>query len=537
MHDISSLRQGQSLHAESKFELDSTLPSAQEASTSDLKQSRYSDKSSRQYVPPPVDPSRIVPKPNPISDVSKRESEINQIRRRFSLAETSTKAITILAFKLSPTDPDFPFDLDYLDCVLQIPLSYPESGLPTLNVRNKEMERGFQFNIEQGFDSIVKASPKSALLSYINALDRQLEDLLSGNKAETIKFIPNVQKSNDLTGRLVRNPGSAIEEQAKQVPARQTEPSYSSEQRAAAMTRREMEIRQLEARLGRQSLFAKSSDGIAYTLPIEPRHTSDLPVPLQSIKTVRLYVPMLYPLLPCRIALQGVARDAAVNTERAFERKAKESPETTLMGHVNFLAINMHSFALEQMEPDEPSGTILDLGLENLELHDEGVETSDKMAATKSHLMERTHLHMIPRPPEWTSAGAAESDSGTDDTDHQEYTSSEEEMLGAATDAKDGPERGISVNFPNIELHGIELLELTSLSLIAKCSRCKESIDVNNLRHNAASARHETCKKCASILSVGKFVPSIKTDIALLNRENRFPKGIRSYSSFEGWVR
>jgi len=70
---------------------------------------------------------------------------------------------------------------------------------------------------------------------------------------------------------------------------------YTPEQRHLALRRREAETGQLEARLGRTPLFFKSSDGIAYNLPITPRKHQDLPVPLQVIKSVKLLVPL--PLL------------------------------------------------------------------------------------------------------------------------------------------------------------------------------------------------------------------------------------------------
>ena len=463
-----------------------------------------------------MDPSKIVAKPDTVDHGTRREFEINQIRWRFSSAETSTADLTILAFKLYPTDPDFPYDLDYLDCILQVPLKYPESDPPTLNVKNKEMERGFSFNIEQGFNSIVKATPKSTLLSYMNSLDRRLEALLSGDKAETIKFVPNAYKSNNqiATGHLLGSePASKGVEET--VLIKQAEPTYSSEQRALAATRRELETRQLEARLGRQPLFSKSSDGIAYTLPIDPRRRSDLPVPLQGIKTIRLFVPMLYPLLPCRIALQGVARDAAISTERAFEQKAKESPETALMGHINFLATNIHNLASEETTEGESLDADSELGFEMLDLQDEEADDKpDRKSPTGTDFENRGHLHVIPRPPEWTIVDTTKSDGESEDMSDYEYTSSDEEVIHAIDEVKERPERGVSIDFPHIELYGVEVLELISLSLVVKCSRCKESMDVNNVRYDAASPRQESCKKCTGLMSLGIFACQTDPEMA-----------------------
>ena len=460
----------------------------------------------RRYDPPPVNPSRVVSKPQALRKGSQRDFELNQLRRRFSPAENSTTSATILALKLHPTDPDFPFDLNYLDCILQVPVSYPDAGTPTLNVRNLNMERGFQINIEQGFDSIIKAAPDASLLAYMNTLDRQLEGFLSGDKANTIKIIANARKVNDQIPTMKEPKSSVGQESYDPKIAVTPEPTYSPLQRAAAATRREAETRQLEARLGRQSLFAKSSDGIAYTLPIEPRRRWDMPVPLQPVKSLRLFVPMLYPLIPCRIALQGVARDAALATEKAFEKKARESSGLTLMGHVNFLATNMHDFASEPVSNEDSQDMESEFGFESIDLSDVEPPTEpDRGKDQEANLDDRTHIRVIPRPPEWDQDAEAGRDGDSDTSQEQGEASSEDEPEETTDAPGDGPERGISINFPDMELHGIELLDLTSLSVSIKCLRCKESMDVSNLRQQPK--RHETCKKCASILSFGTFDP------------------------------
>jgi uncharacterized CHY-type Zn-finger protein len=62
------------------------------------------------------------------------------------------------------------------------------------------------------------------------------------------------------------------------------------------------------------------------------------------------------------------------------------------------------------------------------------------------------------------------------------------------------PEKGTALSFPFIELHGIELLELTSLNLIIKCERCKETMDFATLKSNTPQT--SSCKKCAALLKV-----------------------------------
>ena len=133
----------------------------------------------------------------PISRLQKddpRQFQIGQLERRFSTTEKVADGGSTLSFQLVPSDPDFPFELTGLDCVLRVPDGYPESSRPSLAVSNYDMPRGYQINVEKGFDALAQALPNATLLSYVNALDKQLEALLTGPKAETIKIVSNASK-------------------------------------------------------------------------------------------------------------------------------------------------------------------------------------------------------------------------------------------------------------------------------------------------------------------------------------------------------
>ena len=288
----------------------------------------------RRFVPPPVDASRIVSKPVPEDP---RDFQIKQLKRRFSPIEKSESGGTSYAFSMAPSDPDFPFEMVGLECVLHVPRGYPKEGRPSIDVMNKEMGRGYQINVERGFARLAESRPQSTLLALMNSLDKELESLLTEQKTETITIIPNKTPSRSVQRREpVKSAQEARSIQPKSAATlSKPQETHTPEQRRLALERREAETRQLEARIGRLPLFSKSSDGIAYTVPITPRKHADLPVPLQAAKTVQLFVPLLYPLQHCRVEIQGVSREAAKNTERGFEQKSKESPETTLMGHVN----------------------------------------------------------------------------------------------------------------------------------------------------------------------------------------------------------
>lgn len=42
---------------------------------------------------------------------------------------------TMLIFQMRSSDPDFPFDIEALDCILCVPFDYSESGKPSLTVK------------------------------------------------------------------------------------------------------------------------------------------------------------------------------------------------------------------------------------------------------------------------------------------------------------------------------------------------------------------------------------------------------------------
>ena len=439
-----------------------------------------------------------------------REFQIKQLKRRFSPTEKSEHEGTNYAFKMAPSDPDFPYEMDGLECVLHVPTTYPKEGRPSIDVKNKEMGRGYQINVERGFARLAESRPQSTLLGLMNSLDKQLESLLTEQKAETVTIIPNKIPVQGRSAQQTQPVKLAQEIRAPQpqaaVPSR-TQKSFTSEERRLASERREAETRQLEARIGRLPLFSKSSDGIAYTIPMTPRKHEDLPVPLQAVDTIKLFVPLLYPLQHCRVEIQGVSREAAKNTERGVEKKIKESPETTLMGHVNYLAQNMHLLATQPMGVEEPRTEQADVPDVNSLSVEEPAPDKD-VAPVKGDEVDRSHIKFIPRPPEWAVQNEEQDSTDSEYSDSYDSGDEDEEGGGATLDpvsesstSKTAPERGISLSFPFLELYGIELLELVSLCTTIKCERCKDTMDISNLRNNAS--RTESCKKCAMPLSVG----------------------------------
>jgi len=212
----------------------------------------------------------------------------------------------MLDFKLAPSDPDFPFELTALECSLTVPATYPSSQ-PVLRVSNRDMGRGYQINVEHGFDAIVERNPNSTLLQWINTLDRELEGLLSAPKAETVKIISNASsnqkgKTRGDTGMVPLEHVSYGQEQTGATNSNKVSaPTHTTQQLEDAKKKRDVDTHQLEARMGRLPLYAKATDGKSYNIPIEPRKRQYLPLSLQAVKSIKLLVPELYNLEPCTL--------------------------------------------------------------------------------------------------------------------------------------------------------------------------------------------------------------------------------------------
>lgn len=437
-----------------------------------------------------VNTSRITHRPVPQSQLADpRVYQVSQLRRRFTPEERNEDSFTILTFPLKPSDPDFPFELDALYCTLRIPFDYPSGGKPTLRVTNPDMERGYQINIERGFDRIVASAGSSTLLACLNTLDKQLEGLLSSQKADTIKLVSHAGKPELLPSAAT---GSA--NQAPMLPstAPSTAPmptSHSSEQISQAKGLRDAQAQQLEARLGHMLQFSKSADGLAFTVPIDPPKRQDLPVELQALRLIKLIVPETYNLSPCRIELVGVQGEAVGAVVNAFNERASQAPQMSLLNHVNYLSQNIQKMAKRKAPPPK-----------SIESTPSILKITDKPGDP----LDRPHVVAIPRPLEWDDNGG-DTDSSDSSLESDNESVVDEPPAADQSTSVSTVERGVLVSFPHISLHGIELLEIGMLNITVKCNRCKDTRDVTNLQNNAdgAHARADRCKKCGSVFNVG----------------------------------
>lgn len=450
-----------------------------------------------------------------------REFQINQLRRRFHPKENPDESGTSLEFGLAPSDPDFPFDLDKLQCILHIPQSYPAPGRPKIKVVNPDMEPAFQENVARGFDDIVNTSlrmnGRGTLLGWMNSLDRQLEHLLTTTeRGPTIKFVPNIGSKDAADSQKPQGQQSKVERVTKLVDPALELPAdipmsrvFTAEEKAQAEKRRATETKQLETRLGRLPLFQKSQDEISYTVPIQPTKADRLPVPLRPVKTVKLVVPQSYPLEPSAVKLQGVDSPEARSVEVGFAQWVKGNNHLNLMSQINYLTSNMHNFAKTPLETASSPAPMTAPVKPDAPQEPQTAET-EPIAETG----DKPHIRIVPRPPEWTVTENDGDDDSTDLSESENDVTVDDEDDGVtpvpALSEPTAAERGIALSFPFLELYGIELLELVGLYITIKCERCKEPMDVKNIpqtkdKSDAYSPKAETCKKCSNSMSVGKI--------------------------------
>lgn len=490
----------------------SSVKNSAQASSDENQSAAAEGANARRYKAPVVDRSRVVSRPvSKVQVKDPREFQIGQIRRRFAPTEESGNEGTVFHIKMAPSDPDFPYEIEHVLCSLTVPSSYPE-GRPSIRVTNKELKRGFQLNIERGFHEIVISNSDATLLGLFNRLDKELETLLSKEMAETVKFI----RPERQVPELPIAPPAIVPRQETLIIPQEVRPVFTSEQKNQAQKKRQVEVRQITARLGRLNGFVQHTDGVTFTLPFQPLKKDTLLVSLQKQSNFRLIVPEMYNLHPARIELHGNTGAEAKQLEDSFRERAKTNPDLTLLAHVNYLSQHAHTMSIPKAPAETASSAplpVVDTPQTN-EATDTATPSSPQGGVA---LPGKGHVHFIPRPPEWGHAAEEDDDDGwsSDEslsTDQEE--GSEEDSLEEHTDAHApsmAAERGILLSFPGLELHSIELLELVSLNITVKCDRCKDTTDISRLRNNTAGdhtgMKEERCKKCANSLAAGELIP------------------------------
>ncbi|KAJ2000779.1 hypothetical protein H4R26_004458 [Coemansia thaxteri] len=507
-----------------------------------------------------------------------------------------------MAIELTPSDPDFPFDLSRMYMALVVPATYPtlRASDPILEVQiaNKEIPIGVKRNIEVGFAKHVRGTALAAieagkpedipsLEDYVDWLDHNLELLMQQKPAPTIKFTtysgpsrPSMLKGvedtavnshtsnreDDLSpthvpSTLINNPHttSALRPPVSR-PVRRPQNDAPSSVAPAVVTsgaenpRRSNELRQLERRFRGNYAVLSDAPGGETIVRLDITLTDPDMQPLDIFHiTSTVKVARSYPASPTTSA--GAFRLPAMSLEldkdlilgrkgkpsrwqpaegrqryldfvcRRFGEHVLESPETTLLHHLNWLDRWLFSMLStpppEQQTPttcaqEQPQalGTPVPLPA----LPKASPRLFDDPESTKSWVrtisIDEADLPAGMADLELT-ADASGSESAVSNL--EEY---QEDNAGEAGEFSKPARRGTEIRFVTVNLVGVSLAHCTLLNLAVRCARCKNMVELRGILPTMQNGKDnqlwKACDSCSTILGV-RFRPDwIVADISTL---------------------
>ncbi|ANB14756.1 hypothetical protein AWJ20_2363 [Sugiyamaella lignohabitans] len=488
------------------------------------------------------DSSKNSRKPTP--RVSKRDQELSQVLELYGIADsagdagstsgsTSTPAYTLA---LAPSDPDFPFDMDFLIFRFYLPLDYPVSR-PWISVENSDIPKGYSANVEMGFRQIAtKATKNPNLMKMLQELNTNLETFLKMEKQQTIKIVKHKQVAK--TGDSRANDGSSAGAGSGGVSSSATSPSPQTTNGSAfnpmkmsfvpkAMSdkrKRQMDI--LIKRLGDVCQYNPQASTSQIKVTITPAHSEILPETLNTPFVVTLKVPEDYGISPCTITLPN-NDDASFNVMNNFNAHAKAVMKSwSLLALMNYLTVELESLMLPSWVSDKQksqlaaqetaqkvknteSSTPIESKSETVNEVGEVTATVDTAISTTSNTAEETSKvdadsvsdsDVDSRSPE----SDADSDSESDSDDEDKTYTTKSTNSGLASDQL--KKTGTAVDLIDIQMTNIGFLECHALSLVLACNKCKTENEVHNVVSGPygreSKATPLRCEKCNSLLAV-----------------------------------
>ncbi|KAJ2809299.1 hypothetical protein H4R20_000202 [Coemansia guatemalensis] len=514
--------------------------------------------------------------------VTVRKTQIDSLLRapRWTVRRLSAKSgESAFAVEMEPSDPDFPFDVARLYLALVVPAAYParRTSDPVLEIQvaNGNIPSGVKRNIESAFAKNVRKSANAAIESgrpedapsledHLQWLDRNLELLMQQKPAPTIKFTtfsnaeaPGKEEHGSARRDNLKSPPSPVVSlpvggvAATRPPVHRPVPRTLQDSVAAAAEndsedpRRALELRQLERRF-RSSYTVISdtaSEGTVVRLNIAPTdpdmHSHDI---FQITGTIS--VARSYPRQPTNAALHCSAASLAFDGSsilgrknkpstwqpvagrerqlehicRQFNEHVQETPETSLLQHLNWLDRHMIGMLADLPPPNYPAPKQTP---SQVDTHD--AETKEKpsrdtsMAQMFSAESKKPWIRQITT----TEAGlpediaslmlkATDADSDSDDdvssTDERPTVDGGE---GSATFAKPD-RRGIELRFGSVQLSNVALAHCHSLNLSVRCERCKDTVVIRGIaattRMAADRQQWQACGTCSTVVGV-RFRP------------------------------
>lgn len=295
-----------------------------------------------------------------------------------------------ISFIVTPSDPDFPFDLDALKVSLCVPKDYPykKEALSTIYVLNDEIPRGFAVNVELGYkkiaslangieqDNIIRLQKENdedpenevgielvegkGLLSQIKTLDKYLEAFLRQEKRKTIKIVKGAARATGTTslkGQVSSKQGTP--EIPTPSPMEVVKPVVKHDKRDELIDRMSTKLK------GQIKLFNRSKTHSTYKVFLPINTPDDLPEGWinQGKLEVLLTIPLDYPegQLKLEIAKNFVTRvgrypDYEANLVHNFNQH--KFTDSSLVSVLNYLSNNLNVFCLDRNEFEEYNGLV-----------------------------------------------------------------------------------------------------------------------------------------------------------------------------------
>ncbi|ODQ68315.1 hypothetical protein NADFUDRAFT_48962 [Nadsonia fulvescens var. elongata DSM 6958] len=484
----------------------------------------------RQSSRVPTDQRRVaVRRPQSLIKKSVLETEVQQLERRYKglIKSDTADGSKFLQFSLTPSDPDFPFDIQNLDLEMTVAADYPKT-VPWIKVTNKSIPTGYSANVNIGFGRIAEANlGRKPLLRMIYELDVRLEEFLKMEKVQTIKIVrhaPSMTSSSNRSSSvaldtsvspIVTGTKSLKPTAAAFVPGRMPiNPSYHVPARYISpevVRLRDSEISVMRKRLPNVSVRQDLTTGTIFNVILEPILTEESAIKrigelLGDSIQLRLFVPKDYNVAPCSIEVTNVKELIAMNIQRNFSEHAYKTKNWSLIAQLNFIACEImdliqeesstglveHNEArkTESMHEDFPPSLVesssIDKNFSEDVSRDPNIEPDSSIVSSAIN-----HAGNL-EPPKYYTKTPSPSSVGESTS---EFYNLVHRIEG----------RGIRVDLPGVELKNIAIVELNSISLVVTCNRCGSNNDIHDIVTSSYGKESKPvaveCHKCNQVLA------------------------------------
>ncbi|KAI8341370.1 hypothetical protein BC941DRAFT_391525 [Chlamydoabsidia padenii] len=333
---------------------------------------------------------------------------------------------------------------------------------------------------------------------------------------------------------------------------------YSDAELAAAFGRRSKEMDQLKTRLG-NSFKASKSDRTVLYISIELTDPDFTRGSLfdNGVARLRYHVPLQYPLLPCRIDIEnkGVGKQSSSMIVQQFDYHVKINSDYTLFEHLNWLNRHMESILNSPAAPTSIDNvTPLLRPIRSQAPRPTPTPTEDTESSLKANLPKKSIFvddqvkskvvvvndPSIVRPPGATTAQEEKRPFTTSSDEEDEDSLLEQDNHASAEPSSSSTldvsttqplRRGTEIRLLQPQLDNVSLFRCVSLHVLVKCSRCKNTVDLENIlpessletpgdptkkdtnNKNNKRERWTSCPTCHSVIGV-KFLSELIHDNA-----------------------